>query len=193
MRLATAVAIEEAKSNGTAAVGTANVHHTGRLGAFANHAAHAGCLAIILGGGAREDWLQVAPYGGTKGMLPINPYAFGIPGGANGPVVLDFATSAGAGGKVYAAQSAREGLCIDSSGHPTNNPDGYFNGGALLPMAGPKGYGMALLAELLGEAVFGEVMDGLNWICVCIDLIPSLTDPTRWAPSRPPIEMARPG
>ncbi|MCP5081395.1 MAG: Ldh family oxidoreductase [Alphaproteobacteria bacterium] len=37
-------------------------------------------------------------------------------------------------------------------------------------MAGPKGYGMAVVAELLGEAVFGEVMDGLNWICVCIDL-----------------------
>ena len=174
MRLAAEEAVRQAQESGTGTVGVAGIHHTGRLGAFAEKAAGEGCLAILFGGGARHDWPQVAPFGGAKGRLPTNPYAFGIPGGRKGPVVLDFATAAGAGGKVYAARAAGralpEGMCIDANGRPTTDPEDYFNGGALLPMAGPKGYGLALVAELLGEAVYGEMMDGLNWICVCIDL-----------------------
>ncbi len=174
LRLAADTAIGAAQAGGTACVGVMNVGHTGRIGAYAERAANAGCLAIILGGGSRQQWRQVAPYGGVQAVLPTNPYAFGIPGGERGPVVLDFATAAGAGGKIYAAQSAGrplpEGLCIDANGAPTTDPGDYFAGGALLPMAGPKGYGMAVVAELLGEAVFGQAMDGMNWICVCIDL-----------------------
>ncbi len=174
LRLATDTAIETAQARGTACVGVMNVGHTGRIGAFAERTANEGCLAIILGGGSREQWRQVAPYGGAQAVLPTNPYAFGIPGGEHGPVVLDFATAAGAGGKIYAARSAGralpEGLCIDVNGAPTTDPEDYFAGGALLPMAGPKGYGMAVVAELLGEAIFGQTMDGMNWICVCIDL-----------------------
>jgi len=174
MHLATQEGIRQARESGMSAIGVRNVAHTGRLGEFTECAAEAGCLAIIFGGGARRDWPQVAPFGGTQGKLPTNPYSFALPGGDGGPVVLDFATSAGAGGKIYAAKSAGrslpEGLCIDRHGAPTTNPDDYFNGGALLPMAGPKGYGMALLGELMGEAVFGASMDGLNWVCIYVDL-----------------------
>ena len=173
-RLATDTMVEAARKEGVAAVGIANVDHTGRLGAFVQRGADAGCLAIMFGGGSRKDWRQVAPYGGARAILPTNPYAFGIPGGERGPVVFDFATGMAAGGKVYAAKAAgrplAEGLCIDAQGRPTTNPDDYFNGGALLPMAGPKGYGMALVAELLGEAILGQAMDGMNWICIAVDL-----------------------
>jgi LDH2 family malate/lactate/ureidoglycolate dehydrogenase len=173
-RLATDVLLESALDKGIAAVGIANVDHTGRLGAFARRGADAGCLTIIFGGGSRRDWRQVAPYGGARGMLPTNPFAFGIPAGENGPVVIDFATATAAGGKIYAAKlagrSLPEGLCIDAQGRPTTNPDDYFNGGALLPMAGPKGYGMALVAELLGEAILGQAMDGMNWIAIAVNL-----------------------
>lgn len=173
-RLATDTMVEAARKDGVAAVGIANVDHTGRLGAFVQRGADAGCLSIMFGGGSRKDWRQVAPYGGARAILPTNPYAFGIPGGERGPVVFDFATGMAAGGKVYAAKAAgrplAEGLCIDAQGRPTTNPDDYFNGGALLPMAGPKGYGMALVAELLGEAILGQAMDGMNWICIAVDL-----------------------
>ena len=173
-RLATDRMLERAKADGMTAVGLANVDHTGRIGAFAQRGAEAGCLTIMFGGGSRKDWRQVAPYGGARAVLPTNPYAFAIPAGERGPVVVDFATGMAAGGKIYAAKMAgrplAEGLCIDADGQPTTNPDDYFNGGAILSMAGPKGYGMALVAELLGEAILGQAMDGMNWICIAIDL-----------------------
>lgn len=58
---------------------------------------------------------------------------------------------------------------IDKDGNPTRNPDNYYNGGAILPMGGPKGYGLALLAELIGEAMLGPVTTKMNWLLICID------------------------
>ena len=166
-------AIDVAQTNGLSVVAVQDCGHTGRLGAYAEEGAEAGCLTIVIGGGGHQDWPQVAPYGGAKGRLPTNPYAFGIPGGARGPVVVDFATGKIAGGWIYAAQSAGVPLpadaVIDPSGNPTRDPNDYYNGGAILPMAGPKGYGLALMAELIGEAMLGPVTTEMNWLILCID------------------------
>jgi len=163
---------EYLKEQGVVAIADIDTRKLTRL--LREKGAQAGCLTIMFGGGSRKDWRQVAPYGGARGMLPTNPYAFAIPAGERGPVVIDFATGMAAGGKIYAAKMSgrplAEGLCIDAAGNPTTNPDDYFNGGAILSMAGPKGYGMALVAELLGEAILGQAMDGMNWICLAIDL-----------------------
>lgn len=162
-----------AREQGISVTAIVNCGHTGRLGAYAQAGAEQGCLNLCIGGGGRKNWRQVAPHGGTKGLLPTNPYAFGIPGGDRGPVVLDFATAKIAGGWIYAAKSAGtllpEGAVIDAAGQPTRNPDDYFNGGAILPSGGAKGYALAVVAELIGEAMLGSVTAEMNWLLICID------------------------
>lgn len=173
MRIGVEEGMRRAGETGIAVFGVVNVGHTGRIGAFAERAAEAGMVAIILGGGGRKEWRQVAPFGGARGMLPTNPVTFALPGGAEGPVVVDFATSAAAAGKVQAARYAGRpldpGLLIDAEGRPTTDPEDYARGGAILPAAGPKGYGMALVAELLGGAMLGSAMQGMNWLGIILD------------------------
>lgn len=173
-RLAAAEAAALARRHGAGACGVTDVYHTGRMGAFAEQGAALGCLTLVTGGAGRTMWKQVAPYGGAKGALPTNPWSVSAPAGEDGPVGFDFATSACAAGKVLAAKSAGrmlpEGLIVDRDGRPSTDPDDYAAGGAILPAAGPKGFGMALLAELIGEAVFAEAKSGMNWLVVCVDL-----------------------
>ena len=173
MELAYSHAMERAGDTGISALAIRNVGHTGRHGAFADRAAENGFLTICMGGGNRQTWRQVAPYGGAEARLPTNPWCIGIPGGAHGPVVLDFATSKIAGGWIYAAQSAGaqlpEGCVIDRFGQPTRDPAAYFDGGAILPSGGHKGYGLALMAELIGEAMLGPATTECNWLLITLD------------------------
>lgn len=171
------VAFEEgcrlARGAGIAALAVRNVGHTGRHGAFAEAAAERGVLTFLVGGGNRKTWRQVAPHGGSKALLPTNPWCIGIPGGARGPVVVDFATSKIAGGWIYAAESAGallpEGCVIDRDGNPTRNPRDYFDGGAILPSGEHKGFGLALMAELIAETMLGPVTVEANWLLIAID------------------------
>lgn len=170
MHLAYAQGMEQAQKAGISALAIRNVGHTGRHGAFADHAAECGFLTICLGGGNRRTWRQVAPHGGAKAMLPTNPWCVGIPGGERGAVVMDFATSKIAGGWIYAAKSAGallpDGCVIDSNGMPTRSPDDYFAGGAILPSGGHKGYALALVGELIGEAMLGPATTECNWLLI---------------------------
>ena len=162
-----------ARKTGISAIAIRHVGHTGRHGAFADAAADQGFLTILTGGGNRHQWPQVAPYGGMKGVLPTNPWCAGIPGGARGPVVLDFATAKIAGGWIYAAQSAGallpEHCVIDAEGRPTRNPQDYFEGGAILPSGKHKGYALALVAEMIGEAMLGPSTTECHWLLVTMD------------------------
>ncbi len=163
----------EARERGIAAIAVKHCGHTGRLGAYAEKGADHGFLTICVGGGGRQNWRQVAPYGGARGLLPTNPYAFGIPGGDDGPVMIDFATGSIAAGWIYAARSADallpEGTLVDAQGRPTRNPKDYFDGGAILPFGGPKGYGLGLMAEMIGEAMLGPSTTECNWFIICVD------------------------
>lgn len=173
MRLAFETALEETRQKGITCLPVRNVGHTGRHGAFAEKAAREGLLTLLIGGGNRKTWRQVAPYGGGRAMLPTNPWCVGIPGGKNGPVVMDFATSKIAGGWIYAAHAAGallpEGCIIDQNGNPSRDPQDYFKGGAILPSGGHKGYALALMGEMIGEALLGPVTRECHWLLIGID------------------------
>ena len=173
MRLAVTHSLSAVNKRGIFALPIRNLGHTGRLGAFTETAADAGCLMIIIGGGGRRQWRQVAPYGGHRAMLPTNPWSLGIPGGDRGPVVLDFATGMIAGGWIYAAQSAGgllpDGVLLDKEGRLSRDPRAYFDGGAILPKGGPMGYGLAVMAEMISEAMLGPVTTEANWLMITME------------------------
>ena len=173
MQMAYEKGSNQALEKGISVIAVKNLGHTGRHGAYAEKAARDGFLTICIGGGGRKRWPQVAPHGGSKGRLPTNPWCVGIPGGEKGPVILDFATSKISGGWIYAAQSAEallpEGCLIDKNGSLTRDPNEYFKGGAILPAGGYKGYGLALIGELIAEAVIGEVSGDANWLIIFLN------------------------
>lgn len=154
-----------------AMAGVTNCGHTGRMGAYAEKAARAGCFAICLGGGGRKKWASVVPFGGTEPVMSTNPYTLALPNGDDAPFVCDFAISSIAAGKVAVAlangQLLPEGALIDAHGIPTRDPKAFQNGGFLLAAAGPKGSGLGMIAELVGEAMLGPVLE-FNWLMICI-------------------------
>jgi uncharacterized oxidoreductase len=174
LSLAVQAGIDAARRYGVTAIAVRNTGHTGRLGAFAEMAAKARCLFIACGGGARERWRMVTPHGGSKAVLPTNPWCLGIPGGELGPIILDCATGQIAGGWIYAARQAGallpEGAIIDHMGLPSRNPDDYFAGGAILPKGGALGYGLAIMAELICDAMLGPATVECNTFVLMVDI-----------------------
>lgn len=149
--------IHKAKTTGIACGTLRRAAHIGRLGEYAEAAAEQG-LALILIANSHGSGLRVAPVGGTRGRLGTNPLCIGIPGGQNGPFVLDFGTSATAEGKVrvkkIAGESVPLGWILDANGNPSTNPNDLYGNppGSILPMGGDqayKGFGLAYMIELL--------------------------------------------
>jgi len=151
-------ALVRTKAHGIAAAGLINCGHVGRLGEWVELAAdqHALALAFCNGGGASGI---VAPFGGAERVLSTNPIAAAIP--LDGPpIVLDFATSAVAEGKVRVARNRGktipEGWVLDAKGIPTTNPQDLYDGGMLLPAAAHKGYALSLLVEYMAGVLTGN-------------------------------------
>ncbi len=171
MARATEALIERAGTRGLAAAGIVNCGHSGRMGAYVEQATAAGFLALSFGGGGRRSWGNVVPFGGIQPVMSTNPYTIGLPGRPDDPVVADFAISTIANGKAAVARANGEPLppdsAIDRDGNPTRDAEVYFNGGALLPAAGPKGSGLGILAELMGDAMLGDCVE-YNWLMILV-------------------------
>ena len=136
------------------------VNHVGRLGEYAEMAAREGVVAILAAGGFAEERGQAVPFGGSRPALGTNPIALGFPAGRAEPMLLDFATTAIAAGKVAVARARGlplpDGVLIDRDGHATTDPNAYYEGGALLPFGGHKGYALSMAVEFLGRIVTGS-------------------------------------
>ena len=169
LREATRRAVEKAKYSTVAAATVVNCAHTGRVGEYVENAAREGCFAMVFGGGGYREMPTVAPHGGAKGVYDTNPYALAMPGPDGEPIVTDFASSATAQGKLLVHRTAKkpvpEGWLIDADGNPSTDPEVYYNGGALLPAGAHKGYGLAVIAELMGDAMLGEPHE-FNWMLI---------------------------
>lgn len=148
-------ALAKARAVGIAYVGLRNTGHIGAAGYYAALAAREGFIATVTG----NDMPSVAAPGSRGPILGSNPIAYGIPVGDGDPILLDIATAAVAGGKVYAAHRRGEPISpnwlIDHEGRPTTDGSLYPHKAALAPMAGHKGYGFGLWCEFLSAILPG--------------------------------------
>ena len=154
------IGIERAKKHGVCVVGLKNAHHIGRIGHWGEQCARAGMVST--------HWVNVhghkslvAPFGGAEPRFTTNPYCTAVPRKGKEPIVLDFATSQVAAGKVRVAHNKKTpmdpGLLIDSEGNATADPGVLYNApyGAILPFGLHKGGGLAVICDILAGALTG--------------------------------------
>jgi uncharacterized oxidoreductase len=94
--------------------------------------------------------------------MSTNPMTFAAPAaGDDEPMIMDFATTASAEGKIRVARdkgvSIPEGQILDKDGRPSVDPNDLYAGGVMLPFGAHKGYGFLLMAEILASNLTGAV------------------------------------
>ncbi len=160
-RQAADMAIDRVQNTGVVVAGVRNCHHLGRIGTYAEHCAEQGLVSLHMVNVVGHE-PQVSPFGGRERRMTTNPFCCAVPRHGAAPVVLDMATSAVALGKVRVAYNAGNevpaGALVDHEGAPTTNPAVMYEKpfGALGPFGQHKGYGLAVMCELLGGALAGE-------------------------------------
>jgi uncharacterized oxidoreductase len=155
----TDIAIDRAKQFGVCVMALANSHHLCRIGQWAEQAVAQGLVSLSFTNVISRS--IVAPFGGSDARFGTNPVTIGVPLPDQPPFILDMATSGVAQGKVRVAhnkgEKLAEGLLIDDHGRPTIDPRyGVIDPfGALTTFGLHKGYGLAVVCELLGGALTG--------------------------------------
>lgn len=143
------IAIGKASETGLHAVFCHNANTLSAAYLYANQAVEKGMIGIVF----CNSPAQMAPFGGKEKMLGTNPLAIGIPSKNEHPFILDMATSAVAKSKINQAFFNGEekipfGWATDNEGIPTDDPKEAVKG-MILPMAGPKGYGLAMAIDII--------------------------------------------
>ncbi len=160
---ATRLAMKKAREYGIGLVTMYNLGHTGRIGTYPEMAAKEGMAAIMYSGGIARGQGGVAPFGGREGRLSTNPISMAFPSSSNGVILLDFATSMAAEGKLRVYRARGEALpdqwVLSKDGVPSKDPNDYYNGGAILPVGGlsggHKGYALSFMVVLFGGLLGG--------------------------------------
>jgi len=148
------LAIERARQYGTGTVVIRNNGHCGALAYFTQLAADSGCLgyASTCGGSV------MIPPGGREKVCGLNPLSWAAPTSRPWSLNLDMATSVVAGSKLLVAQERGEkiplGWAVDPDGNPTTDPVLGMQGG-LLPLGGPKGYGLSVMLDVTSGVLSG--------------------------------------
>lgn len=147
-------AVKQAKAVGVFHVFSKNNNTVGPAFYYPLKAAEMGCIGIIFS----NSPAQMAPFGGKEKLLGTNPFSAVIPVPGGDPIIIDMATSIVAKSKFkqYKEEGKRlpDGWALDENGNPTNDPDEGMKG-LVLPMAGFKGYGIAMLIDLISGLISG--------------------------------------
>jgi LDH2 family malate/lactate/ureidoglycolate dehydrogenase len=155
-QMATDTAASLARADGVGLVTIGHCNHIGRLGEYIERLGRAGLMGFM----TCNARTAVAPYGGYTRLLGTNPVAWGAPGDAGRPpLVVDFATAAIAEGKLKVAHAAGakapRGAVVDKDGQPSEDTAAFYDGGALTTFGGHKGFGLSVMAELMGGVLSG--------------------------------------
>jgi LDH2 family malate/lactate/ureidoglycolate dehydrogenase len=145
---AMALAVERAGRFGAGVVAVRRGFHFGVAGRYALAAARAGCVGIAM---CNTRPLMPAP-GGAQRLVGNNPIAIALPTATEPPLVLDMAMSEAALAKIRVALDAGTPIpstwALAADGAPTTDPASAL-AGMLLPAAGAKGFGLALMIDLM--------------------------------------------
>jgi LDH2 family malate/lactate/ureidoglycolate dehydrogenase len=148
------LAVTMATDHGVGVVGVRNSSHFGASAFFAKKAVAAGMIGVVM----TNAPANMPPWGGRKPYFGTNPLCVALPCGDEAPVILDMSTSVVARGKIVMAattgKSIPEGWAIDRDGHPTQDASAALDG-AVLPVGGYKGSGLALIIDALCGVLTG--------------------------------------
>jgi len=151
--------LERAKKYGSCTVGIKNSTHYGAGGYYIKKAVKEEVTAHMYSNAPPT----MAPWGGVSPYLGTNPYSFGVPSKEYDPIILDMASSVVARGKIISAaregKEIPEGWAIDADGFPTVDANSALDG-TVLPFAGPKGYGIALMIDIMAGVLTGANYGG---------------------------------
>jgi LDH2 family malate/lactate/ureidoglycolate dehydrogenase len=149
------MSIEKARKFGMGSVAVRNTNHIGILAFYALRIADQGMVGMVMCNGAAS----MPPWGGAEPFFGTNPISIAVPDGSDEPVVLDMSSSLVARGKIRRAERLKEsiplGWALDQNGEPTTDPSAAMKG-TLVPIGGPKGYGLALMVDLLAGLLPGS-------------------------------------
>ncbi len=149
------MSIEKARKFGTGSVAVRNTNHIGILAFYTLRIAEQGMVGMVMCNGAAS----MPPWGGAEAFFGTNPLSIAVPNGSGEPIVLDMSSSLVARGKIRRAERLREpiplGWALDQNGEPTTDPSEAMKG-TLVPIGGPKGYGLALMVDVLAGLLSGS-------------------------------------